>query len=231
MQYFSYQQTSINEDIEHISFTCKGSKFLALLYPLPELIQECKNYPTKDSIHKTAQQQNSNSMESISEFRNSLLTKLQSIHKKAVHFVWAFRILNEYNHIIEGNSDDGEPKGSAGAPMLEVLRGKCLVNVLCICVRYFGGTKLGIGGLVRAYTQATLQAIEHAYTQGHIVAYKKQSIITIKDKSSSYNKILHLAKKHQLTITHKNFLQADMTLQIQGEAECIENFLKDKASM
>lgn len=143
--------------------------------------------------------------------------------------MWAFRILNEYDHIVEGSSDDGEPKGSAGAPMLEVLRGKCLVNTLCICVRYFGGTKLGIGGLVRAYTQATLQAISHAEINRHIMAHKKQSIITIHDKSSAYNRILHLTKKHNLTITHKYFLQEKMTLHIQGETQCIDQFLKEKA--
>lgn len=217
-----------------LSFTCKGSKFLAFLYPLPTLTKEYANeniVVEKDSISKKAQQKERDSIESINELRNDLIAKLQAIHKKAVHFVWAFRILNEYDHIVEGSSDDGEPKGSAGVPILEVLRGKCLVNIICVCVRYFGGTKLGIGGLVRAYTQATLQVIDYAYTQGHIIAYKKQSTITINDKSSAYNRILHLAKKYQLTIIHKDFFQADMILTIQGEVECIANFLREKTSM
>lgn len=220
MQYFFYRPTTtIDKDL---SFTCKGSKFLTFLYPLPTLTKEYVNeniVAEKDSI------------ESINKLRNDLIVKLQAIHKKAVHFVWAFRILNEYDHVVEGSSDDGEPKGSAGVPILEVLRGKCLVNILCVCVRYFGGTKLGIGGLVRAYTQATLQVIDYAYTQGNIIAHKKQSTITINDKSSAYNKILHLAKKYQLTIIHKDFFQADMILTIRGEVESIDNFLHEKTSM
>ena len=229
MQYFYYHSNdSLNDDISmYATLNCKGSKFLAFLYQLPQVTQDTKKIDSNSKI----QQQKDDYIESHNTLRNAWLDELRAIHKKAVHFVWAFRILNEYNHIIEGSSDDGEPKGSAGMPMLEVLRGKCLVNTLCICVRYFGGTKLGVGGLVRAYTQATLQTIDYAYTKGYILAYKKQSEITIHDKSSAYNKILHLAKKHQLTITHKEFLQANISIQLQGEAENIANFLKEKTSM
>ncbi len=211
MQYFYYHADTHHTDSttninDIILFENKGSKFLALLYALPPLPQDTDSHNV---------------------LRNVILTQLKEIHKKAVHFVWAFRILNEYGHIIEGSSDDGEPKGSAGVPILEVLRGKCLINTLCICVRYFGGTKLGVGGLVRSYTQATLQAIAYADSNNQIRAYKKQSSITINDKSSIYNKIVHLTKKYQLTITNKVFMQADMTLQLQGEMEHITCFLHE----
>ncbi len=59
-------------------------------------------------------------------------------------------------------SDDGEPAGTAGAPMLEVLTGRDLVNVVAVVTRYFGGTLLGTGGLVRAYSDATVAALDHA---------------------------------------------------------------------
>jgi uncharacterized YigZ family protein len=59
-------------------------------------------------------------------------------------------------------SDDGEPQGTAGLPMLEVLKKSGLKNVLAVCTRYFGGTLLGAGGLVRAYTQSTAQTLEEA---------------------------------------------------------------------
>ncbi len=59
-------------------------------------------------------------------------------------------------------SDDGEPQGTAGLPMLEVLKKSGLKNVLAVCTRYFGGTLLGAGGLVRAYTQSTSQTLEDA---------------------------------------------------------------------
>jgi len=73
-------------------------------------------------------------------------------HPKARHIVYAYRELNEFNQIIENSSDDGEPKGSSGVPVLNVLRGEEFINVAILVVRYFGGIKLGIGGLVRAYT-------------------------------------------------------------------------------
>ncbi len=72
-----------------------------------------------------------------------LLVNLKKEHPKAVHFVYAYRTLNEYNQIIEDKSDDGEPKGTSGIPSLNVLRGYDLVNTAVITVRYFGGTKLG----------------------------------------------------------------------------------------
>ncbi len=59
-------------------------------------------------------------------------------------------------------SDDGEPQGTAGLPMLEVLKKSGVQNVLAVCTRYFGGTLLGAGGLARAYTQSTAQTLEDA---------------------------------------------------------------------
>jgi putative IMPACT (imprinted ancient) family translation regulator len=65
-----------------------------------------------------------------------------------------------------GADDDGEPSGTAGAPMLRVLEGEALVQVLAVCIRWFGGTRLGTGGLVRAYTQAVQGAVAEARAQG-----------------------------------------------------------------
>lgn len=222
MQHFSYHNPTKNDvarmQDSPIIYECRGSKFITSLHALTPFIQD-----TAQSKDSHAQQ---NTLESYHKERNILINELKEIHKKAVHFVWAFRVLNEYGHVVEGSSDDGEPKGSAGAPILEVLRGKCLVNTLCICVRYFGGTKLGVGGLVRAYTQAALQVIAYAQTQHHIIPYIKQSQATLHDKSSAYNKIAHLAKQHNLTIIQKDFLQADMIVCVQGKAEDIESFLQ-----
>jgi uncharacterized YigZ family protein len=73
-------------------------------------------------------------------------------HPDASHVVYAF-VLGQSRDVF-GMSDAGEPKGTAGRPVLEVLKGSGITNLVVTIVRYFGGTKLGTGGLVRAYTQA-----------------------------------------------------------------------------
>jgi putative IMPACT (imprinted ancient) family translation regulator len=65
-----------------------------------------------------------------------------------------------------GSDDDGEPGGTAGAPMLRVLEGAALTDLLAVCIRWYGGTKLGTGGLVRAYTEAVQGALAEAERQG-----------------------------------------------------------------
>lgn len=76
----------------------------------------------------------------------------------ATHHVYAFRV-GHGNSVIEGMSDDGEPSGTSGPPVLAVLRGSGLGDVLVIVTRYFGGTKLGTGGLVRAYSDAAREGL------------------------------------------------------------------------
>ena len=80
------------------------------------------------------------------------LEKLKKEHKKARHVCYAYVYSREV--ISEKCSDDGEPGGTAGYPILNVIKKKNLTNVLVAVVRYFGGIKLGAGGLTRAYTKA-----------------------------------------------------------------------------
>lgn len=90
------------------------------------------------------------------------LEDLKNSHPKARHIVWARRILGDNEQILEYSSDDGEPKGTSGPPSLAVLKGLNLVNTSILIVRYFGGIKLGTGGLARAYSGATNAAIDEA---------------------------------------------------------------------
>ncbi len=79
----------------------------------------------------------------------------------AKHNCIAYRVI-ENDSIIEKSSDDGEPSGTAGAPMLNILRKNNLSNALIIVTRYFGGILLGTGGLVRAYSDVTIKAIQES---------------------------------------------------------------------
>lgn len=90
--------------------------------------------------------------------------KIKEIKKKyfdARHNCVAYRVYED-ERIIEKASDDGEPSGTAGGPMLNILKNQNLGNVLAVVTRYFGGILLGTGGLVRAYSDATIKAIENA---------------------------------------------------------------------
>lgn len=92
------------------------------------------------------------------------LQKIRAAHSDATHVVYAFRVGGHARDEC-GSSDDGEPKGTAGRPVLEVLRGAELSNVLIAVVRYYGGTKLGTGGLVRAYTTAAQLVVGRLKTE------------------------------------------------------------------
>lgn len=101
---------------------------------------------------------------------------IQSIRKKyydAKHHCFAYRLLQN-DTIIEKASDDGEPSKTAGAPMLQVLNKNELVNILVVVTRYFGGILLGTGGLVRAYTQATQNALKKNKTSKFTKTEQKQ---------------------------------------------------------
>ncbi len=86
------------------------------------------------------------------------LKELKRKHKKARHIVWAYRYEKD-GQLFEKQNDDGEPKGTAGKPTLAVLQKRQIIGYAIITVRYFGGVKLGAGGLVRAYTKAAAGAI------------------------------------------------------------------------
>jgi uncharacterized YigZ family protein len=85
---------------------------------------------------------------------------------EASHIVWAFRA-GERGDIF-GMSDDGEPQGTAGRPVLEVIRGSGISDLLVMVIRYFGGTKLGTGGLVKAYTEAAKAVIAGLPTEERV---------------------------------------------------------------
>lgn len=97
---------------------------------------------------------------SSEENARDILNEIASLHHKSRHVCHALRIGDGGE--LERANDAGEPKGSAGAPILNQLHSAQLTNVILIVVRYFGGTKLGLGGLNKAYKLAAMDAIDHS---------------------------------------------------------------------
>ncbi|MDE7255192.1 MAG: YigZ family protein [Helicobacter sp.] len=143
------------------------------------------------------------------------LQSLRDEHPKAVHFVTSTRAFNAHQQIVESFSDDGEPKGSSGMPTLNVLRGANLVNVGFVSVRYFGGTLLGIGGLVRAYTDCALQTIANA----ELAPYIALDSLRIHVPFAKLQHAQYLIKKLDITMLQQNFdgTGAELVLQASGE--------------
>ena len=98
-------------------------------------------------------------VESEEEAR-AFIAEMKRKYYDARHNCWCYAVRD----VAERYSDDGEPQGSAGIPMLEVLRRRGVTNAVCVVTRYFGGVLLGTGGLLRAYTQSAADALDAAGT-------------------------------------------------------------------
>lgn len=94
------------------------------------------------------------------EEAKKLIRQKRNEHPKCSHVVWAYVLGGEKSQLM-GMSDDGEPKGTAGRPILSILQYSGMTNILITVVRYFGGTKLGKGGLVKAYTDSAKGVLEN----------------------------------------------------------------------
>ena len=131
----------------------------------------------------------------ISEI-NETLNNLKKEYKDATHYCYAYIIGNTKRF-----NDDGEPKSTAGMPILGVLENKKLDNVLAVVIRYFGGIKLGAGGLVRAYSSSVSEALEKI----NIVSLKKEYTCRIKFKYEDINNVNYILKDYK--IIYKEFDQ------------------------
>lgn len=127
------------------------------------------------------------------------ILKIKKEHPNATHHCYAM-ILGEHNEI-QRNNDDGEPGGTAGVPMLECLLHHQLQDIVAVTVRYFGGIKLGAGGLVRAYSGAVSEAIKQA------VLTKKQTMhqCTLTFSYDLIGKIDYFFRKEQYQILHQAY--------------------------
>ncbi|ECQ8744391.1 YigZ family protein [Campylobacter jejuni] len=156
-----------------------------------------------------------------------LIETLKKEHPKAVHFVYAYRVLNDFNQIVEDKSDDGEPKGTSGMPTLNVLRGYDLINAALITVRYFGGIKLGTGGLVRAYSDAANAVINNS----SLLSFELKKNISIAIDLKNLNRFEYFLKTYSFNFT-KDFKDCKAILHIklnEKEEQEFEIFYKNFA--
>lgn len=130
---------------------------------------------------------------SEAEIKNKL-HNLRNLHPKATHHCYAYR-LGVQGENYRAN-DDGEPSGSAGLPIYNQLLAHHLTNVLLVVIRYYGGTKLGVSGLAKAYKETAKSTLEHT----KIVTKELESRIELKFKFSQQNVIFGLLNKYKAKI-------------------------------
>ena len=155
----------------------------------------------------------------ISEY-DGLQEKLKAENPKANHVVYALRYMNEYEQIVENSSDDGEPKGCAGTPALNVLRGENIINCAVLIVRYFGGIKLGTGGMARAYALA----VKDVLNESVLLPYEKQIEYVFTTSYSDVDKTLYQLKQLGIVQYERDFGIDGVDWKILGSDEKIERF-------
>ncbi len=128
------------------------------------------------------------------------LRHIRTLHQKATHVCYGYVIENPN---IEKCSDDGEPDGTAGRPILEVIKKCGITNVLIVVVRYFGGIKLGAGGLLRAYSTSAKNTIDSTTMVEYQKAYRYSLSIDVIDRV----KLTRLFDKYMLQIVSQNYGQ------------------------
>lgn len=136
---------------------------------------------------------------SSEEEAQQFITSIQAANKKATHNCFAYMIGD--NDQIQRESDNGEPSGTAGIPILESLKLAKIHNVVAVVTRYFGGIKLGAGGLIRAYSNTTTEAIH----QAGLVQRIKQAILKITVTYALHDPLLYCLKENNLEVAGEEY--------------------------
>jgi len=129
----------------------------------------------------------------------AIVAKLKTAHPKANHHCWAMRL--GIDRSIFRLNDDGEPSGTAGRPILNTLLSRDITNVLVVVVRYFGGTLLGVPGLINAYKSATEAALNEAI----IVQKTVNDVYSIEFDYTHMNEVMRIVKDENLAVVKQSF--------------------------
>ena len=137
------------------------------------------------------------------------INKIKKLDKNANHYCYAYIIKPDKS--IEKVNDDGEPKNSAGKPILRQIKSKELTNCLIVVVRYFGGIKLGIPGLIKAYKNAALEAIQN----NKIECIDITEMYSLKFSYEELNSVMKILKNYNANIiNHKNDMISEIECSI-----------------
>ncbi|GGE64938.1 putative YigZ family protein [Pedobacter psychrotolerans] len=128
-----------------------------------------------------------------------IIVKLKAEHIKANHFCYAYRLTTDRS--VFRINDDGEPSGTAGRPILNCLLSEDLTNILIVVVRYFGGTLLGVPGLINAYKNASLEAIK----ESKVIAKTVNDVYEVYFDYLQMNDVMKLVKDENLQVLAQQF--------------------------
>jgi uncharacterized YigZ family protein len=151
----------------------------------------------------------------------AFLASVRAEMADANHHVYAYRI-GFGNSVIEGMSDDGEPSGTSGPPVMAVLRGSGIGDVIVVVTRYFGGTLLGTGGLVRAYGDAAREGLATLPTERKI----EKQILGIELPYHYFEQVKRLIARHGGTIDEESFA-GEVTILASFPVDLIAGFSAD----
>ena len=155
------------------------------------------------------------------EQAEEIIKKTRKKYFDARHNCIAYRVIDD-GKIVERFSDDGEPSGTAGSPMLNILQKNNLVNVLIIVTRYFGGILLGTGGLVRAYQNSLLLAIEKSIKVKKILG----EILEVTLEYSNFENFKYYCKNNNINIVDVNYKE-NIVCKIELEEDKKEKLKSD----
>ncbi|MGF2924328.1 YigZ family protein [Lactococcus garvieae] len=154
------------------------------------------------------------------EEARAFISEIKKEHHKANHNCSAFTLGERQE--IQRSSDDGEPSGTAGVPMLEILKKREITNVCAVVTRYFGGIKLGAGGLIRAYAGS----VGHALDQVGLVKFVPQEQLILTLDYGNYDGLQHFLSAQGLVISESEFL-SDVTVKLFVDLDKAEQLLAD----
>ncbi len=163
------------------------------------------------------------------EEAEELIKKTKKKYFDAKHNCIAYRVI-EKGQIIEKSSDDGEPSGTAGQPMLSILQKNNLANVLIIVTRYFGGILLGTGGLVRAYSSSLLNAIEETKKVTKCLGQE----LRVELDYNEFENFKYYCKKNKINIIkveYQEYIECTISLEFNIKEKLMKDYEGKKISL